>query len=90
MVKVKGTNRVFGEIELSGAKNAALPLIVGACLCSEPVTLHNMPVELNDLGDMPEMKALGLFEHSGVAAHPGDLGMKTIAQRIFEPLKELL
>ena len=49
MVKVKGTNRVFGEIELSGAKNAALPLIVGACLCSEPVTLHNMPVELNDL-----------------------------------------
>ena len=49
MVRIKGTDSIFGEITLSGAKNAALPLIVGACLCSEPVTLHNMPVELNDL-----------------------------------------
>ena len=49
MITVKGAKKIFGEVELSGAKNAALPLIVGACLCSEPVTLHNMPVELNDL-----------------------------------------
>ena len=34
MVSIKGTDSIFGEITLSGAKNAALPLIVGACLCS--------------------------------------------------------
>lgn len=49
MISVKGTNKIFGGINLSGSKNAALPLVVAACLCSEPVILHNMPVELNDI-----------------------------------------
>ncbi len=49
MIKIKGADKIFGEIELSGAKNASLPLIAAACLCSEAVTLHNMPIELNDL-----------------------------------------
>lgn len=49
MITVKGAKKIFGEIELSGAKNAALPIIAAACLCSETVVLHNMPVELNDV-----------------------------------------
>ena len=39
---------------------------------------------LGDLGDDEKMKAVGLFEHEAVANHPGDLGMKAMAEKIFE------
>ena len=46
---------------------------------------RNLPlVELSDLGLDPKMKAVGLFEHAGVANHPGDEGMRVIAERILD------
>lgn len=45
-------------------------------------------VELGDLGENPEMKAIGEYEHGGVQQHPGDKGMANIAERIIDKLKE--
>ncbi len=47
-------------------------------------------VELGDLGENDQMKAIGLFAHEGVANHPGDRGMQAIAERILKPLAEVL
>ena len=44
--------------------------------------------ELGDLGRDPAMKAIGLFEHRGVAEHPGDAGMRAIADRILAALEK--
>lgn len=43
-------------------------------------------VSLGDLGETDEMKAIGLFEHTGVANHPGDRGMEAIAERLWNAL----
>ena len=43
-------------------------------------------VDITDLGANEENLAIGKFEHSGVAHHPGDLGMKRIAERIIEKI----
>ena len=47
-------------------------------------------VELGDLGELDELKAVGLFAHDGVAQHPGDKGMAAIADRIFGVLQNYL
>lgn len=47
-------------------------------------------VYMTDLGDKEEMKAIGKFEHGGVAIHPGDLGMDNMAKRLFPAVKKEL
>lgn len=47
-LRITGGQRLNGEITVSGAKNAALPILCATLLTSDTVTLHNAP-ELRDI-----------------------------------------
>jgi UDP-N-acetylglucosamine 1-carboxyvinyltransferase len=42
-IRIRGGNKLNGTINISGAKNAALPLMITALLTPEPLTLRNVP-----------------------------------------------
>lgn len=51
---ITGGNQLNGEIRISGAKNAALPILAASLLLDEPVTLSNVP-HLQDVTTMVEL-----------------------------------
>ena len=42
-IRIRGGNTLNGTINISGAKNAALPLMITALLTPETLTLKNVP-----------------------------------------------
>jgi len=65
---VRGGRPLHGEVQVSGAKNAALPELCAALLTAEPVTLLNVP-RLQDVATM-----LKLIRNMGVAAERSEDG----------------
>ena len=51
---IKGGKSLLGEIDCSGAKNAALPVIAASILSSDDITLQNLPY-LQDITTMFEL-----------------------------------
>ncbi len=69
---IRGGRVLRGEVQISGAKNAALPEMCAALLTNEPVTLTNVP-GLDDVATM-----LKLVRNMGVQAQRDDNGTVTI------------
>lgn len=58
-ILIEGGNPLSGSIKVSGAKNAALPIMAGVILSTGPVKLTNVPA-LNDVDTMGKvLQALG-------------------------------
>ena len=57
---IQGGNRLAGEIAISGAKNAALPILCAALLTADSVQLANVP-HLHDVATMLKLlRQMGL------------------------------
>ena len=69
---ITGGVQLQGEVRVSGAKNAALPILCAALLTSEPLSLTNVP-KLNDVRTMRSLLA-----QMGVRAE-GDEGALTLS-----------
>lgn len=60
ILKVTKTNKVFGDIYISGSKNAALPCICAALMTKQVVVLDNIP-DIEDVNNLLEIiKSLGV------------------------------
>ncbi|WP_296448154.1 UDP-N-acetylglucosamine 1-carboxyvinyltransferase [Rhodoferax sp. UBA5149] len=69
---IRGGRQLHGEVDISGAKNAALPELCACLLTAEPVTLSNVP-RLQDVATM-----LKLIRNMGVGIERRDDGRVTV------------
>lgn len=77
-LEITGGNRLRGVVPISGAKNAALPIMAASILTDGETTLHNVP----DLADVRLM--LTILERLGVKTHRDGSG--TIRLRVVDEM----
>ena len=76
-LRIGGGNQLQGEIRISGAKNAALPIMAAALLTDEPMTIQNIP-HLHDVTTTMALLAemgtrLSVDEHMNITIDAGQL-----------------
>ncbi len=88
---IHGGTRLDGEIRISGAKNAALPILAAALLSDEPVIVHNLP-HLHDITTMNELlRCLGvelvITEKLSVEVHAGSISSFTAPYELVKTMR---
>jgi UDP-N-acetylglucosamine 1-carboxyvinyltransferase len=78
-LRITGGRALEGEVRISGAKNAALPIMCAALLTDKSLKLSNLP-QLRDVSTMAKLLA-----QMGVAVERADGGMTLRAETITEP-----
>jgi UDP-N-acetylglucosamine 1-carboxyvinyltransferase len=79
-LKITGNGPLRGEVRISGAKNATLPIMCASLLSAEPLSLANVPM----LHDVHTMRVL--LEGMGVVIERTQSGMTLQAASVANPL----
>jgi len=80
-ILVRGGQRLEGEVEVSGSKNAALPILISSLLTAEPCSFQGIP----DLRDIHT--TLNLLSGLGVAIKSGGQNQLTLQAETVTNLK---
>lgn len=78
--KIKGGTPLKGAVEISGAKNAALPIFAACLLTQEPCRIENVP-ELSDIHFMAEILRALDVSVTQVDQNTWDIHAKKLAHR---------
>lgn len=75
-LKITGGNPLQGEVFVSGAKNAALPILIASILTSEPLNIFNVPI-LKDIET-----TINLLNFLGVNVHKSNDSLMLCADKV--------
>ena len=71
-IRILGGQCLQGKVAISGAKNAALPLMVASLLSDQPLTLDNVPrlADIDTLAQLLRQHGVSITETAAAPAHP--------------------
>ena len=88
--EIEGKNQLFGDITVSGAKNAVLPLMAASILNDKPLTISNVP-KLSDsitMGNLiKEMGGEVSFEESNIFINPKNLNTPYAPYKLVKTMR---
>ena len=88
--EIEGKNKLFGDITISGAKNAVLPLMAAAILNDRALTITNVP-KLSDSITMGNLiKGMGgevNFDHSSIVIDPKKLNTPYAPYKLVKTMR---
>jgi len=88
-LQIKGGRKLRGEVTISGAKNAALPIIAATILSDRELTLENLPdvVDIRTLLKLLTMLG-GKVEHLGTTARIDNLDINS-TKAVYEIVSQM-
>jgi len=88
-LEINGGNKLSGSVTISGAKNAALPIIAATILSDKEVTLTNLPnvVDIRTLLKLLTMLGGGV-DHEGTVAHVNN-GSINSTKAVYEIVSQM-
>ena len=88
--EIEGKNQLFGDITVSGAKNAVLPLMAASILNDKPLTISNVP-KLSDsitMGNLiKEMGGEVSVEESNIFINPKNLNTPYAPYKLVKTMR---
>jgi len=88
-LKIQGGAKLSGSIQISGAKNSALPVIAATILSDQPVTLTNLPnvVDIRTLLKLLNILG-GTVDHNKTIAHINN-GTMNSTKAVYEIVSQM-